>query len=92
MPRIAVLGRLAPVLIVQLVVRIVPTSAAAPAFKKGPICMLLVPAAPELNWNCKIFQTSGVRACVTLPVPILTVTAVAVSGRTETDKVHRVLG
>ena len=91
-PRMTVLGTLAPVLIIQLVVRNVPTAVAAPAFKNGPICMLLVPAVPELNWKFKGFQTSGVRSCVTLPVPILMVTLVAVSGRMETDKVHRVLG
>ena len=89
----AVLGWLAPVLSCQFVVCSVPTAVAvAPAFKNGPICMLFVPAVPELNWKVMGFQTSGVRSCVTFPVVILIVTFVAVSGRTETDKVHRVLG
>ena len=93
MPRITVLGRLATVLIVQLVVCNVPTAVAvAPAFKKGPICMSLAPPVPELNWKFMGFQTSGVRSCVTLPVPMLMVTCVAVSESTETDKVHVVLG
>ena len=87
-----VFGKLAPVLIVQFVVCSVPTAVAAPAFKKGPTCMLLVPAVPDLNWKLIGFQTSGVRSYVTLPVPMLMVTFVAVSGRTETDKVHVVLG
>ena len=62
--------------------------AVAPAFKKVPICMLLLPPVPELNWKFMGFQTSGVRSCVTLPVPMLMVTFVAVSESTETDKVR----
>ena len=60
-------------------------------FKEGPSCMLLV-VVPELNWKFKGFQTCGVRSVDRLPVPIVMVILVAVSGYTVTDKVHTVLG